>query len=138
MSNRKQHPSIQYRLSEINDEELRTRLEHKYIEVEVHKRTQVESLRAAQRAAAMATRAMADVQIAELDFVIEAGEAFDLVQTEPAWMVRRNKEGAIVLECLLTQSDIQNIQRAQVNHVREQAKELNKDEPDTNGMFGEE
>ena len=126
--------SVQFKLSEVEDPVLRERLEMQYMQLEVQKRTQVQTLRQAQRAGAEATKAMAEVILSELDFVISAGDAFDLVQTEPNWMTRRTKDGAVVLECLLTQNDIQNIQRTQVGHVREQIAEATggEDGDDTN------
>jgi hypothetical protein len=117
--------SVQFKLSEVEDPALRERLEMQYMQLEVQKRTQVQAQRQSQRANAEAVKAMAEVMLSELDFVISAGEAFDLVQTEPNWMTRRTKDGAVVLECLLTQNDIQNIQRTQVGHVREQIAEAN-------------
>jgi hypothetical protein len=128
---------VKLRLSEVEDAELRQQLEHQYIALEVHKRAQVESLRAAQRAAVMATKAMAEVQLAELDFIIKAGDAggpFDLITTEPNWITRRSREGNVILECLITQNEMQDIARAQVKQVKEQ---VGQDSPndDDNDFF---
>ncbi|MGD0904925.1 MAG: hypothetical protein ABR924_18535 [Terracidiphilus sp.] len=132
------HPSIRFKLSEVEDEDLRSKLEMKYVELEVHKRTQVQSIRAAMRAQALAAKALAETQLAELDFIIDASEAFDLITTEPNWITRRSKEGAVILECLLTQNEMQDIARAQVKHVKEQVQEQtpNDDDGDNGpGMF---
>jgi hypothetical protein len=131
-----QHASVSYKLSDVNDEDLRRRLEYKYLEFEVLRKSQVESYRAAQRAAAMASKAMAEVQLAELDFVIDAGEAFELITTEPNWITRRSGNGEVVLECLLTQSDIQNIARTQTKQIREQVKpDADDGDNDGNDLF---
>jgi isoleucyl-tRNA synthetase len=130
------HPSVQYKLSDIDDSELKERLEQQFLAVEAQKTLQVEAMRSAERAAAMAMKAMAEVKLAEIDFLIAAGDAFDMVRTEPSWMIRRQREGGVVLECLLTQNDIENITRVQTKKLREQAeKEI--DDSDTGGMFGE-
>lgn len=134
MKTNKVQPSVKLRLAEVEDPELRQQLEHQYIALEVHKRAQVESLRSAQRAAVMATKAMAEVQLAELDFIIKAGEAggpFDLITTEPNWITRRSREGNVILECLITQNEMQDIARAQVKHVKEQVREDSPNDDDS-------
>lgn len=139
MSN-KAAPSIKYKLSDVQDEDLRSKLEHGYIAYENLKRIQVETLRKAQRATAEANRAMADVQLAEMDFLIDASDAFDLISTEPNWITRRNSEGQVILECLLTQKDIQDIQRTQMKHVKDHVKPIidEEDGEDASGLFRDE
>lgn len=136
MNKNRQNPSVQYRLDSIQDEDLRSRLEHKYLEFETLRKIQVESFRNAQRNAALATKAMAEMQLAEMDFIIDAGEAFDLISTEPNWITRRTGDGHVVLECLLTQNDIQNIARVQTSQVRNQVENaIGDDADDTDGLF---
>ena len=136
----KKHPqhaaSIQFKLGDVQDPALREKLEMKYMQFEVVRREQVVALRQAQKAMAEAQKNAAEVAISELDFIIEAGEAFDLIQTEPYWVTRRNKEGQVLLECLLTQNDIQNITRKQVKNMREQTS--TDDGDDSPGMFGDD
>src|ERR1035438_764711 len=71
-----QAASVQFKLSEVEDPALRERLEMQYMQLEVQKRTQVQTLRQAQRAGAEATKAIAaavgEKQAgAELEFGIE-------------------------------------------------------------------
>lgn len=133
---KKHHPSVQYRLSDIDDPALKEKLEQQFLTVEIQKTLQVEALRNAERAAAMAMKAMAEVKLAEVDFLIASGEAFDMVKTEPNWMIRRSKEGSVVLECLLTRNDMENIARVQTKKLRDEVdKEVQDD--DLDGLFGD-
>ena len=125
----------QFRLSDIEDLELRERLEHKYIGFSTHKRDLVEKLRVAEAAAARASIAAANVSLAQTEFLIEAGDAFDLVATEPNWILRRDHDGVVVLECLLTESDMQKVARHQVSKMKEQVNETG---PEPGGMFGDD
>jgi hypothetical protein len=126
--------SHQHYLSEIEDPQLREKLENKYASLETYKKLQVEAIREAQRASARATMAQAQAQLEEIEFIIAAGEAFDLIATEPNWLTRRNSRGQVLLECLLTQTDIQTIARAQAGEIRKQVRQ-NLDDDDANSMF---
>jgi hypothetical protein len=134
-------PSVSYTLSQVRDEELRSRLEHRFIEFEALKAGNVTAQRTALRAQSNAIRSAAEVQISQLDFLMEAGEAFDLIATEPLWMVRRRGDGEVVLECLLTEKDMHNMARAQSKQMKDQIAEITgpehteEDEDTDNQMF---
>lgn len=138
MSKPSQHSSVIYSLSSIEDETLRSRLEHSYIMFEVLKKDQVEAIRQAQRAQARAQQALAAAALAELDFLIDASEAFELISSEPAWITRRDKNGKVLLECLITQGEIQSIQKSAIKQMRKQTAELQDNDDDdspTDSMF---
>jgi hypothetical protein len=144
MSKQVQHETVKFKLSDVDDEELRTKLEHKFLVYENLKREQVKAIREAQRAAARGTMALAEVQLSESELLIEASEAFDLISTEPAWIIRRSPNGAVIFECMLTQTDIQNVQRGQIKQMKEQIKPTVDDDDDEDdsasdeGMFRKE
>jgi hypothetical protein len=138
---KKTNQSVNFLLSDVKDEELRERLEHKFIEFETLKRMNVETQRSALRAIANAAKTVAEVQLAQLDFLIQASEAFDLITTEPIWQIRRRGDGEVVLECLVTEKDMQKMQRAQTKQMKDQIQEINGhddedgDGEDDNTMF---
>ena len=137
---KKQGPSVVYQLSDIEDEELKGRLEMKFIEFETLKKLSVESQRAALRAQAHTMKTTAELQLTQLDFLIEASEAFDLISTEPIWMIRRRRDGQVVLECLLTEKDMQHMAQAQTKQMKDQISEITgsvpgEEDEDDNGMF---
>jgi hypothetical protein len=91
---------------------------------------QVEALRLAARSSANAAKLQAEVQLAQLDFLITAGEVFDLVNIEPVWLTRRDRSGQILLECVMTERDMQNMMRAQAKQIKQQTSEVNGKEND--------
>lgn len=134
-------PNITYLLSDVKDEALREKLEKRFIEFETLKRFNVEAQRSALRAQSNYMKAAAEVQIAQLDFLIEASEAFELISTEPIWMIRRRgADGEVVLECLLTERDMQRMAHAQTKQMKDQIKEItgtegDEEDEDDDGMF---
>lgn len=139
---KKAAPSVTYLLSDVKDEALREKLERKFIEFETLKRLNVEAQRAALRAQANAMKTAAEVQLSQLDFLIQASEAFDLISTEPIWMIRRRgSDGEVVLECLLTEKDMQKMARAQTKQMKDQMSEIaghddeEDEEDDDNTLF---
>lgn len=135
-------PSVTYLLSDVKDEALKEKLETKFIEFETLKRLNVEAQRGALRSQANAMKTAAEVQLSQLDFLIQASEAFDLISTEPIWMIRRRgSDGEVVLECLLTEKDMQKMARAQTKQMKEQISEITghdddeDEEDDDNTLF---
>jgi hypothetical protein len=137
----KKSANVTHLLSEVKDDALREKLERRFIDFETLKRMNVEAQRSALRAQANAMKTAAEVQLAQLDFLIEAAEAFELISTEPVWMIRRRgADGEVVLECLLTERDMQRMAHAQSKQMKDQIKEITgteDDEQDDNddGMF---
>jgi len=136
---RHSQPSVVYLLSDVKDPELKEQLEHQFIQFEGLKKMYVEAQRNAFRAQANATKTLAEVQLSQLDFLIAASGAFDLISTEPVWMIRRRGDGEIAMECLLTERDIQRIARAETKKMKERTLEdggQDDDEPEDDGdMF---
>ncbi len=122
---KKTAPSVTYLLSDVKDEALREKLEHQFLTFEGLKRINVEAQRAALRAQANAMKTVAEVQLAQLDFLIQASEAFDLISTEPIWMIRRRgSDGEVLLECLLTERDMQKMAHAQTKQMKDNISEI--------------
>ncbi len=137
----KKHPITEtYLLSDIGDEELRSKLEHKYIEFETLKSLSVETQRMALRSQANAMKTAAEVQLAQLDFLIQASEAFPRINMEPMWMLRRRGDGEVVLECLVTERDMQRMAKAQTKQMKDQLEEISghdndEDDEEDDGIF---
>ena len=137
----KKHPITEtYLLSDIGDEELRSKLEHKYIEFETLKSLSVETQRMALRSQANAMKTAAEVQLAQLDFLIQASEAFPRINMEPVWMLRRRNDGEVVLECLVTEKDMQRMAKAQTKQMKDQLEEITgrdeeEDDDEDDGIF---
>jgi hypothetical protein len=138
MSNRNNAPRIAFSLKDIESEDLRDKLGMNYIMLEQLKRIRVQAIRSVELAAAEAAKASAEVSIAETKLLIDAGEAFDLITTEPAWQVRRNGQGDVIFECLLTETDVQNLQRAHSQQIRSQAANAVSGDDSSSGMFRDE
>ena len=137
---KKSHPPSQiFLLSDVKDEELREKLEHQFISYETLKKLNVEAQRVALRGQANALKTGAEVQLAQLDFLIQASDAFDLISTEPIWMIRRRADGEVVLECLVTEKDMQRMAKAQTKQMKDQIKEItgddDEDDDDDNKLF---
>ncbi len=133
-------PSVTFNLSTVADEDLKSKLEMKYIEFETLKRMNVTATRDAMRAQANAIKAGAEVSLAQMDFLIQAAEAFDLINTEPIWMTRRSNNGDVILECLLTEKDMQRMAKAQSKQMKDQISEITgaeeeEEDPGDDGMF---
>jgi hypothetical protein len=126
-----------YLLSDVQDPELKERLEHQFIQYEGLKKMYVEAQRNAFRAQANATKTLAEVQLSQLDFLIAASAAFDLISTEPIWMLRRRGDGQIAMECLLTERDIQRIARAETKKMKERIQEAGQDDDDDDTNDGD-
>jgi hypothetical protein len=124
MKRHSSQPSVVYLLSDVEDPELKEKLEHQFIQYEGLKKMYVEAQRNAFRAQANATKTLAEVQLSQLDFLIAASGAFDLISTEPVWMIRRRGDGQIIMECLLTERDIQRMARAETKKMKERTMEI--------------
>jgi Glu-tRNA(Gln) amidotransferase subunit E-like FAD-binding protein len=140
-TNKHKGQTIQFFLSDVKDEELRDALEHKFLSFEGLKRQNIEAQRSALRAQSDAARVIAELQISQLDLLTKAGDAFDLITTEPMWIVRRRGDGQVVFECLVTEKDIHQMARAQSKQMKDQIAEISghdnddEDDDEDNSMF---
>jgi len=118
------------KVSDIPDEELRSKVMNEFINVQGCRALEVEKQRKANNAIQEANISTAQRGIAEnkmLELAGEAGEAFDAIRTERVWFIY-SKDGEVFLESPFTERDMRNMVRVQRASMEKQAEQLDSDD----------
>lgn len=123
---RKAFKITRLKVSDIEDPELREKVQMAFMTVQGVRALEVEKRREANNAIQEANIATGQRGIAEnrmLSLVGDAGGQFDAVRTEQVWFIF-SKDGEIMLESPFTERDMRNAVRVQRANLEEQAERM--------------
>lgn len=116
---------LRLKLSEIDDREIREKLQLQFDEVQFKRSQAVGAARESAIADRQRSIAQAEAEISFIKLMQEAGEYLDPIKTEPIWAAFREK-GDVVFECPFSENDMRNsmkVQRAQMEQQAQQVEE---------------
>jgi hypothetical protein len=135
--NNKTFKPTKLNLSEIQDPEVRNKLEMKFSDYRVQRQLSVETQRKAIVSQLESKIQEAQTQIALTKFLLEAADQFDEVQTEPVWFAYK-QNGDIILESPFTERDMRNGIRLQRKQMEKAAESLEEDNGKSDLYEGDE
>jgi hypothetical protein len=113
-------------ISEVQDEEVRGKLETKFYDYQFQKQLSVETSRKALIAQLEAKIQEANAQKSLTQFLLETADEFEQIKTEPIWFAYK-QNGEIVLENPFSERDMRNSIRLQRSQLEHQQKGLAED-----------
>lgn len=120
---------LKIKLSEIEDQEARQKIQEKFYELQFKREQAV----AKQREAIVADRqqkiSQAEAEISLINLLTYAGDYSDKIKTEPIWIMY-NEAGELTFECPFSEADMRTqlkVNRASLNSQANQLAENNKD-----------
>ena len=122
-SKRRAFKPLRLRLSELEDDKIKSALELRYEELQVQRELAVASAR---KSAIADRKRQIDAANAEISFILlmqEAAEQFPAIAREPVWAAYR-ESGELIFECPFSEGDMRNAMKVQRASLEQQARQV--------------
>ena len=122
-SKRRAFKPLRLRLSEIEDDSVKSAIEMRYEELQVQRELAVESAR---KSAVADRERQIDTAKAEISFIRlmqEAGQHLPAIAREPVWAAYR-ESGELIFECPFSEGDMRNAMKVQRASLEQQARQV--------------